>query len=511
VVDGVGLGDFADAGGYFTAAELQCPIDDPTTGFPATLGIWVHEFGHDLGLIDLYDADGSSAGVDTWSTMGLHWLALPGEESGTRPPLPDPFSRWQLGWLTPTRITAPTEDVSLASSATSDEVIQVRDNPDGVDVGFLGGSGRGEYFLVENRTQDGYDVAQPGCGVLVWHIDESRGDNGDDDARRVDVEEAGGGIRQLGWADADDPYPSELPPNAVFSPTSRPDSDLNTGLPSGVTLDDFSPTCGPTQTLDVDPGTGTVDAPANDHLGNARVIRLRADSGSVQATARGHNVGATAQVGEPSHLGALGRRTVWWSVRAPSGGFLDITTEATFQEVVAVYTGPNVRHLTPVRAVRGLAPGAGAGAPAENIWSGLGFRVDGNVRYWIAVDARRVNGAGGIRLHLNFDAARVDVRPVQRIVAPGRRPQLRVQIRNASRYDRLKVYGLYEGGIPVQRLDCPPAFIIRPGQTRTCHVIAPVTGASGQPLRGKLEAWIEWPTLGRYSYSRDPWFATVSG
>ena len=81
--DGVVLGDGEADGGFFTGGELQC--DGPEA--QATLGIWVHEFGHDLGWIDLYDTDGSSAGVDTWSVMGLHWLALPGERTGD-PPAP---------------------------------------------------------------------------------------------------------------------------------------------------------------------------------------------------------------------------------------------------------------------------------------------------------------------------------------------------------------------------------------------------------------------------------------
>lgn len=309
VVDGVVLGDGEVNGGYFTAGELQCPAEGDQQ---ATLGIWVHELGHDLGWIDLYDLDGGSRGVDTWSVMGSHWLGAP---IGSRPPRPDPFSRMQVGWLTPTVVTDPGTHV-LGSSALGGEVLQVRDNPDGVDVTFLGG-GTGEYFLVEHRTPDGYDDAVVGCGALVWHVDESRF-NADDHARRVDVEEAGDGEDQHGDADAEDPYPSSVTGNDAFGPATSPSSELNTGLPSGVALTDIeipgpNPECGPAVSVTVDPGLAD-QPPRNDRLADAVTVPL-GDSGT--ATVRGNNVAATHQMGEPRHAGVRGTGSVWWSFRPP--------------------------------------------------------------------------------------------------------------------------------------------------------------------------------------------------
>src|SRR3712207_7293034 len=55
---------------------------------------------------------------------------------------------------------------------------------------------RSEYFLVENRQHVGYDAALPGCGLLVWHIDETRTSsnsaNADEKLKLVDLEEADG-------------------------------------------------------------------------------------------------------------------------------------------------------------------------------------------------------------------------------------------------------------------------------------------------------------------------------
>ena len=504
--DGVVLGDDEADGGFFTGGEMQC--DGPVA--QATLGIWVHEFGHDLGWIDLYDIDGSSAGVDTWSVMGLHWLALPGEPTGTRPPLPDPFSRSQVGWLTPTEVTTPTTDVPLTSSATTDDVLQVRDNPDGVDVGFLSGGGTGEYFLVENREQAGYDIALAGCGTLVWHIDEHRSENADDHARRVDLEEAGDANRQWGFADDQDPFPSENPLNDHFGPDTRPSSALSSGLPSGVDLSGFSPTCGPAVTVDVDPGGPASGPPPNDRLANAPLIRVSPFLAQSHRTAAGHNVDATRQPGEPRHGVAAGNSSIWWAFEAPRNGFVNLTSESTFRETIAVYTGSSITGLRRVQAVRGVPPGSGAGSPPvpESVYQGLAFPVERNVRYLIAVDSLVAGVEGGIRLAVDYDAAYPEARPVARPAA-GERPLIRVRIRNASESDRLEVYNILEGSTSLDAVDCPDAFVIPPQQIRTCHVRPPVSGPAGAQLRGKVTAWIHWLNLDRYSSVSDPWFTRV--
>jgi hypothetical protein len=196
-------------------------------------------------------------------------------------------------------------------------------------------------------------------------------------------------------------------------------------------------------------------------------------------------------------------------VRAPHAGFINITSTSTFREAIAVYTGPNITPLTPVEMVWGPPPAGAAGAPTEDVYRGLGFRVERNVRYLIAVDSITPGDTGGIRLSVDFDAARPDVRPVRRVVDPGERPELSVQVRNTSVLDRLRVYGWAEGDHVLHPTDCPEAFVLRPGEARTCHLRDPITGRRGEQLRGKVTAWIEWPALGRYSYTADSWFARV--
>ncbi len=238
-------------------------FDNP--GHTATIGIMVHELGHLLGWPDLYDTDQSSEGVGSWSVMGAgSWLGT--TFSGDTPAHPSAWEKWYQGWLTPKQIQITTTDDSGIQVAVTtnipqvetnktDSVIQLLDNPNGVDWSFGVKSGTGEYFLVENRQKVGYDAALPGCGLLIWHIDETRTQtnsaNADETRKLVDVEEADG-LNHLdsktNRGDAGDPFPGSGN-KTTFNDTSTPNSKLYSGSASGVSVTNIS-ACAPTMTAD---------------------------------------------------------------------------------------------------------------------------------------------------------------------------------------------------------------------------------------------------------------------
>ncbi|MFE2140521.1 immune inhibitor A domain-containing protein [Streptomyces sp. NPDC059456] len=70
-----------------------------TGGENSGVGLFAHEFGHDLGLPDLYSSDGDNA-VNFWSLMSTaSYLGKGRNTTGDFPGDLDPWSKLQLGWL----------------------------------------------------------------------------------------------------------------------------------------------------------------------------------------------------------------------------------------------------------------------------------------------------------------------------------------------------------------------------------------------------------------------------
>ena len=64
------------------------------------LGVFAHEFGHDLGLPDLYDTAGGDNGTGFWTLMsGGSWLNHGTEDIGSTPGYMAAWEKYQLGWL----------------------------------------------------------------------------------------------------------------------------------------------------------------------------------------------------------------------------------------------------------------------------------------------------------------------------------------------------------------------------------------------------------------------------
>lgn len=64
------------------------------------LGVFAHEFGHDLGLPDLYDTNAGENGTAFWTLMAVgSWIGDGTEDIGTRPDYMGPWEKLQLGWL----------------------------------------------------------------------------------------------------------------------------------------------------------------------------------------------------------------------------------------------------------------------------------------------------------------------------------------------------------------------------------------------------------------------------
>ncbi len=64
------------------------------------LGVFAHEYAHDLGLPDFYDTAGGENSTAFWTLMSSgSWLNRGGEDIGTTPNYMGPWEKLQLGWL----------------------------------------------------------------------------------------------------------------------------------------------------------------------------------------------------------------------------------------------------------------------------------------------------------------------------------------------------------------------------------------------------------------------------
>ncbi|MDI2131386.1 immune inhibitor A domain-containing protein [Yinghuangia seranimata] len=158
------------------------------------LGVIAHEFGHDLGLPDLYDRKDTSSGspVAFWSLMGLSGYLSDGKSGlGTAPGSLSAWDRLQLGWLD-WMIADPTATTSIMLAP-----LQSTGDPQAIVIPLPGrkDSAKARWYVVENRQYLGTDASLRtgpydgqastpesgyfpyGSGVLVWLWDTSYEDN----------------------------------------------------------------------------------------------------------------------------------------------------------------------------------------------------------------------------------------------------------------------------------------------------------------------------------------------
>lgn len=156
----------------------------------AGIGTFTHEFGHVIGLADMYATNGA-----THHTLS-YWNIMDGGaylNSGRTPPAYNTFERFQLGYITPTLLANPA-DIMLNPLTTHNEAYLISST----DTHNLNASNPSptEYFLLENRQKIGWDAYLPGHGMLIYRIYYNRNDwnynqpNNDPSKMGVDIIEA---------------------------------------------------------------------------------------------------------------------------------------------------------------------------------------------------------------------------------------------------------------------------------------------------------------------------------
>ena len=173
----------------------------------------IHECGHNLGLPDYYHYPDSESGP-IGGVGGMDYMDANQHDHNC-------FSKFLLGWLTPTVVTTNLIQFPLQATAQVPEAVVLPRK--GVQY---------EYFMVQNRQPVLNDIDLPGAGLIIWHVDY-RGDNtGGSPWKLLALEQADGlGEIEKGLgANAGDFYNSP----SVFTSGSRPDSMSNEGSNTGA-------------------------------------------------------------------------------------------------------------------------------------------------------------------------------------------------------------------------------------------------------------------------------------
>ncbi len=217
------------------------------------LGVVCHEYGHQLGLPDLYRSPSVSV-VGQWSLMDSGvYLGAP---RGANPAHLDAWSKQFLGFSRPQTVAAGEagERAYLELSVSSaNAFIRVP------ITGVAGVDGAKEYFLIERRagaavTGKTFDDALPlGTliqGFLIWHVDDAIAS---DETRLlqnsvnnglpnfgVDLVEAAGASAGSGMTNGKDSDP--FPGSAGKTLFAAPHSNAFSGVQTGITVSDFSGT-----------------------------------------------------------------------------------------------------------------------------------------------------------------------------------------------------------------------------------------------------------------------------
>ena len=133
------------------------------------ISTFMHEFGHMLGLMDLYDISYQSNGIVQYSLMAYShntYNNIEGEfifQHSNLPQLLDAYSRIALGWAKVVEVHG-RQDLTLYPSSDSNVVYKL-------------GEGK-EYFLLENRHKTSFDRLLPDEGLAVYHVIENAANNG---------------------------------------------------------------------------------------------------------------------------------------------------------------------------------------------------------------------------------------------------------------------------------------------------------------------------------------------
>ena len=137
------------------------------SGARTGIGTIAHEFGHVIGLPDLYDINYGQNYEDE-ATPGA-WHIMDGgsyNNDGKTPPNYTIYDKYFLGWKTPINPGATAQNLSLIANGQSGyQGYQIATSNS-----LLSTTNTNTVYYIENRQQSGWDKHLPGHGLVIWKI-----------------------------------------------------------------------------------------------------------------------------------------------------------------------------------------------------------------------------------------------------------------------------------------------------------------------------------------------------
>lgn len=146
------------------------PWKDNSEPWVDGIGTFVHEYGHVLGLPDLYDVNYTEGVVvDTpaqWDVMAEGCYNF----NGCVPPLYSAYEQWLCRWLEYTEAEDYTHyDIKALGKTDKPTAVRIR-----IPASEDGETFHPEYFVIESRDNSKWDACFPNSGLMVWRINYSR-------------------------------------------------------------------------------------------------------------------------------------------------------------------------------------------------------------------------------------------------------------------------------------------------------------------------------------------------
>ena len=212
---------------YEISNELDGMLSNATTTAQAGIGVPCHEFGHGMGLPDIYSTNEQKVHKTSgeWDIMDYGCY----NHDAHTPPSYSAYERWFMGWLEPTLLNQ-AADVTLNEINARQCAAYMTEN--GSAITNIYNPNPSTYYLFENRQKAGWDAYLPGHGMLITKINYS---SSSWTGNKVNVDANNLGIDIL---EADGLTPSK-PANEAYG---KPDDTYPTGSTSFTRVTNYQVT-----------------------------------------------------------------------------------------------------------------------------------------------------------------------------------------------------------------------------------------------------------------------------